>query len=134
MRKNSLIEQEIIKKFVIPNKQERIIYELGNPKKRNNVFWKFAGPDIFKSDCMKAVEHMDADELEKYLFQLGGTKRVYYIGSGNVGEMILQDACKRVCEGAICVIYCGNGIGYYQGEQECGVSPRFLLLENSIVS
>ena len=28
----------------------------------------------------------------------------------------------------ICIIYCGNGIGYYQGEQEYGPPPRYKLL------
>lgn len=27
------------------------------------------------------------------------------------------------------VSYCGNGIGYYQGEQEKGAPPRFMLLK-----
>lgn len=126
------IEIEIIKKFVNTNKQERIIGELANPKKRKSVvFMRFPGPDIFKENCLQPVNYMSQDELEKKLFQLGCVQEVYYIGESYIGEMALKDAARRANDGEICIVYCGNGIGYYQGEQEYGSPPRFLLSMNS---
>lgn len=45
---NKETEVEIIKKFIVKNKQERIIWKLQNAKKRKKVFWHFDHPDIFK--------------------------------------------------------------------------------------
>ena len=36
---NKETEVEIIKKFIVKNKQERIIWKLQNAKKRKKVFW-----------------------------------------------------------------------------------------------
>ena len=34
--------------------------------------------------------------------------------------MTLKESIKRIELGALCIVYCGNGIGYYQGEEENG--------------
>lgn len=44
---NKKIEIEIIKKFVVKNKQERIIWELSSEKRRQNVIWHFDHPSFF---------------------------------------------------------------------------------------
>ena len=45
---NSLdIEREIVEKYVKKHKQERILWELTNAKKRDGVIWKFAGKNIY---------------------------------------------------------------------------------------
>lgn len=123
------IEEEIIKKYVIKNKQERILWELSNPKKREEVFWRFAGQGIFKESCLQPVEYMYSSDMENFLFQLSGTKIVYFIGEDYIGELSLKDATRKANTGEICIIYCGNGIGYYQGELNYGGPPRFLLLQ-----
>lgn len=64
MRMNSNIESEIIKQFVIKNKQERVIWELSNSKKRKSIFWKFAGADIFKNDCLNKLDNMSGMSLK----------------------------------------------------------------------
>ena len=126
---NKRIENEIVTKYVKKNKQERILWELSNPKKREKVFWKFSGVTIFKENCLKAEKERSGDELTNYLFQLGGSMDVYYIGTSYVGILSLEQAVARADKGEICIIYCGRGFGYYQGEQECGKVPRFLLIQ-----
>lgn len=58
------------------------------------------------------------EEMKNYLHKLSGAENVYFIGEDYIGEMLLEQAAERANEGEICIIYCGNGIGYYQGEQE----------------
>ena len=128
MKINS-IEEEIVKKYVIKNKQERILWELSNPQKRPNIIWQFAGLRLFKKSCLQLTKYMPPEELEKCLFQLTEAKLVYFIGEDYIGELSLTQAAKRTNTGEICIIYCGNGIGYYQGEQDYGTPPRFLLME-----
>lgn len=126
---NCDIEYEIVKKYVKKNKQKRIIWEFSNSKKRRDVIWKFfAGPDIFKENCLHPIKYMSDSEMEQYLYQLSGSKNVYYIGEGYIGELLLKQAVKGANRGEICIIYCGDGIGYYQGEQEIGKPPRYLLM------
>ena len=121
------IEEEIIKTFVVKNKQERILWELGSSKKREQVFWRFAGTAIFKAECLNFLKYMTPNELEKYLSRFVHTKNVYYLGEDYIGGMSLKESLVRVNMGAICIIYCGNGIGYYQGEEDQGHRPRCLL-------
>lgn len=66
--------------------------------------------------------------MRDYIYILSREEFVYSIGKDYIGKMPLEQAAERANEGEICIIYCGNGIGYYQGEQEKGAPPRFLLL------
>ena len=124
---NKETEVEIIKKFIVKNKQERIIWKLQNAKKRKKVFWHFDHPDIFKKEILYPSTYKDAEHLEKVLYEMSGTRECYVIGECSIGTMQLRQACEEAWQGGICIIYCGNGIGYYQGEQEYGAPPRFLL-------
>lgn len=125
------IEEEIIRNYVKENKQERLIWELNSPKKRKSVIWKFAGSELFKTGCLTSIGYMPTDSMERYFYQLSGKTMVYFIGEDYIGQMVLKEAVQRAHEGEICIIYCGNGIGYYQGE---GVAkpPRYLLSSNQL--
>lgn len=120
---------EFIKRFVISNKQERLIWELESPKKRKNLFWRFAGSNIFKDGYLQETDYMSADELESELYQLGKSKVAYFIGKSYVGELSLKVAVEKASCGEICVIYCGNGKGYYQGEEDRANTPRYFLIQ-----
>ena len=126
------IELEIVRNYVNKNRQERIIWEFDNHKRRENIMLKrFASPDIFKKNCMDVVEYLSPNALEKYLSQFNKETNIYFIGENYIGDLSLKQAVNRANTGEICIIYCGNGIGYYQGEQENGKVPRFLLLKEN---
>lgn len=125
---NYNIEREIVKKYVKKNKQERIIYELDNPKKREHIIWKFAGTGLLKPECLRPVGYMSCKEMVNCLFELGEAQEVYFWGESYVGILALKQAVELAHIGEICIIYCGKGIAYYQGEQEKGRPPRFLLV------
>lgn len=121
------IEEEIVRSYVKENKQERLLWELNSPKKRRTVIWKFADPEIFKSNCLNSVAYMSAIQIEQRFSPILTNPNVYFIGEDYIGRLTLPQAARRAQEGEICVIYFGNGIGYYQGEQCTGKPPRFLL-------
>lgn len=124
------MEEEIVKNYVVKNRQERILWELSSPRKRSGIMWRhFPGVRLFKAECLQAADYMPPDVLEKRLFELSGAKSVYYMGADQIGEFSLKEAVKMADMNDVCIIYCGNGIGYYQGEQEYGNAPRFLLLK-----
>ena len=123
-----IIVEEIIKNFVVKNKQERIIWELNNQKKRENVMLRrFPGTSLFKERCLQPIEVDLACTMEERLLQLGGGKEVYFIGDDYIGLLPLSDAAKRATAGEICIIYFGNGKGYYQGERDYGTCASFFL-------
>ena len=123
----NFIEEEIIKLYIIKDKQERILWELSNHRKRESVIWKFSGPNLFKRDCLQPIEYMSQEKMEKYLSNRGGVEEVYFIGESIIGKLSLTQAVAKAHNGERCIIYCGNGFGYYQGEREDGTFPRFLL-------
>ena len=124
----TIIEEELIKKYVIKEKQNRLLWELKNPKKRNTVILRFAGTNCFKTNCLHAITYMSGDVMKRHLLHLSNAKDVYFVGESYVGTLSLEQAVAKAQTGEICIIYCGKGIGYYQGEQENGKPPRFLLL------
>ena len=125
-------ELEIIKNYVIKSKQERIIWEFENSEKRKHMMMtRFSGPDILKSSCLQPVNYMFPDEMEKSLFRLNGVREVYFMGESFIGNLSLKEAVKRANDGEICIIYCGNGVGYYQGGECGGSPPRYLLIQKS---
>ncbi len=123
------IENEIVQKYVVSNKQERIKWELSNSKKREAISKHFHKPTIFKTECLYPINYMDKTEMQTYLYNLSKKSNVYFIGEDYIGDLSLKEAVERASEGEICIIYCGEGIGYYQGEQEKGAPPRFMLVK-----
>lgn len=121
------LEEEIIRNYVKDSKQERLLWELNSPKKRGKVIWKFAGSELFKSNCLKPTQYMSAKQIEMHFSTAVASNNVYFMGEDYIGQMTLKEAAQRAQEGGICIIYCGNGTGYYQGEQCSGKPPRFLL-------
>lgn len=124
---NSEYIEEVIRNFVKKEKQDRLIWELNNPKKRESVIWHFSGPKIFKDTCLRPISYMDANEMTSFLFNLGNSRNVYFFGESYIGELSLSQAAAKASTGEICIIYLGSGVGYYQGEQEYGKPPRFML-------
>lgn len=123
---NSNVENEIIKNYVIKDKQERIIWELSTPKKREDVFWRFSGTNIFKPNCLLQVKDIPIDYLRKICSKQKNSG-AYIIGSSYIGEISLEESIRRAQNGEICIIYVGNGIAYYQGEECGGHRPRYVL-------
>ena len=125
------IEEEIIRKFIAKERQSRFLWEFRSQRKRSSVFWHFAGSNVFKSECLHPVAYMTSDKMRKWLLQHSGSKDVYFIGESYIGALSLDEAVTKAQYGEICIIYCGKGTGYYQGEPENGKTPRFLLLSQA---
>ena len=117
-------EQEIIRLFFRKDRQERLYWELSG-KKRSEFFWHLAGTRELKSACLHDLAG-DKRPLKQLLRQSGAGENVYFLGSSHIGPTSLEDALHRAEQGELCLIYLGNGIGYWQGEQN-PTQPRALL-------
>ena len=49
------------------------------------------------------------------------------MGESYIGEIDIRHAAFNANRGEICLIYCGDGRGYYQGEECDGKPPRYIL-------
>ena len=122
------IEQEIVQTYIVKNKRKRILWELDNPKKREYIlFNRFLGIDNWKKGCLQPVEYLTSEKLSYYLAEKSKKKEVYFIGEDYIGSLPIKDAVERTEMGEWCMIYCGNGYGYFQGEGGCIKPARYLL-------
>ena len=122
------IEQEIVQTYIAKNKRKRILWELDNPKKREYIlFNRFLGIDNWKKGCLQPVEYLTSEKLSYYLAEKSKKKEVYFIGEDYIGLLPIKDAVERTRKGEWCMIYCGNGYGYFQGEGGCIKPARYLL-------
>ena len=72
---------------------------------------------------------MSEEKMLSYLLPLCNGEEIYFIGESYIGKLSLKGAVQKAGMGEICIIYCGNGIAYYQGEQEKGGPPCYLLMQ-----
>ena len=122
------IEQEIVQTNIVKNKLKSILWELDNPKKREYIlFNRFLGIDNWKKGCLQPVEYLTSEKLSYYLAEKSKKKEVYFIGEDYIGPLSIKDAVERTEMGEWCMIYCGNGYGYFQGEGGCIKPARYLL-------
>lgn len=133
--KNDEIEKEIVDRFVIKPKRKRILWELNSSKKRNDAIWRFTTPHILRPECLKPIRFFDPKGLKNYLLKIKNKRIVYYLGHSFAGFVDIDQATEMSSNDLCCIIYCGDGIGYYQGEQYEGrgtgaAPPRFLLCAN----
>ena len=130
------IEMEIIKAFVNKNMQERFLFELCSPKKRKNGIGRLCHQydKIFNRDYMIEIPKDDLN-----LTGIGSMLKNHEINSNcyliSYDEEIdgmylpLMQALERVVGlGMPSIISCITGkLAYFEGEQEIGMPPRFIL-------
>ena len=75
----------------------------------------------------RPVEYLTSEKLSYYLAEKSKKKEVYFIGEDYIGPLSIKDAVERTEMGEWCMIYCGNGYGYFQGEGGCIKPARYLL-------
>lgn len=125
---NVEIEREIINCFFKKNKQERMIWELENPEKRKYFWNRIAHLTVLEESCLQVSEYKNYEELQQFLMEKSGRKEIYMIGESYIGEIAIEDAIDYLQKSEICILYCGNGIGYYQPEEDYGNFKKYILI------
>ena len=124
---NIEIEKEIIKFFFLKNKQERLIWELSDPGKRKSFRDRIAHPTLFDERYLYVSEMNNMDCLKLFLQEKSRKKEIYMIGESHIGEITIDDAIALLKKNEICILYCGNGVGYYQPEEDYGHFEKYIL-------
>ena len=129
------VEQEIISLFYPKNKRKRIRYELSkvdlnNQDSISDFQWRNMN-DIGHFN-LKNFHAEKAYPSKTELRELAGNTSVYYMGCHYYGWLSAEEAWEKAFESDVCLIYLGNGVAWYQGEQfsanGIGAAPeRFML-------
>ena len=128
------LEQTILDSYFINGYRKRLGYELRNINKRKRVLHSLCHnyASIIKPEALNLIVSSDATAIAKIILQQGGSKERCYVMSliANFDGVYvtLDDALESVVgNGMAALIYCNNGIAYFEAEQEQGPPPRFIL-------
>ena len=122
------MEQEFVQLFVKKSRQERILWEIGSKKYQDHVIAaRFHDTENFQIAYLRPLDYHLLDQLYALLHPYCADDKIYYMGGRCIALLPLDSACDYAERGDICILYCGNGVGYYQGEQSYGPPPRYLL-------
>ncbi|TQR16226.1 hypothetical protein [Psychrobacillus vulpis] len=130
---NKEIEEIIVKTFFVKRVQERVLFELASPQKRNDVFGR--RNNFIRTELMFEIPkpNSDPEEIEKLLKKQGAGNMCYVMTSLNSyidGEELplikaLEDL---IWSGMPFIISCiPNKLAYYQGEQAYGSPQKYIL-------
>ena len=130
---NKEIEEIIVKSFFVKRIQQRVLFELSSPQKRNDVFGR--RNDFLRTEFMFEVPtpNSDPEEIEKLLKKQGAGNTCYVMTSLESDidgeELPLIKALEElIWSGSPFIISCiPNKLAYFQGEQAYGPPQRFIL-------
>ena len=130
--KKIAIEKEIVKFFFQKKVRKRVEYELFSKKKRDNAIVRLIAPEFsLEPATMHPIDGAEPDDVIRKLIELGASKNdAYIMNLGDEGQYVTLDEAVNTAflSGMPVIVYCGNGIGYAQGELEVGPQSRFLLI------
>lgn len=132
---NAEVEREIVQNFVQKRSKERLRWELSSPKKRLGGMSKINKREYLDERKIYKIPHWSIDALMKQIFLLGGTRRTYYLSLDSYcqtddfpKEMDICDAISMARqEIGGCILYFGNGIGYYHEGEPYDTHQEYIL-------
>ncbi len=128
---NLQIEQEIIKRFVSPMKQKRLLYLAQKPKKRADLIWSFHASEILWEKCLVEIPGKEqySNTIHELMENLGASEKCYGISGieeidGKEGKLIeFLEIVVGYTIGTI--LYCPKtNIGYFEGGH---IKDRYVL-------
>ena len=127
---NLEIEKEIVDNYYQKRCKKRIKWELETPRRRRDAIWKMGDRKYLEEKRLHFVKYMSDKNLILKILEMGGTKRAYYMSIDFIGELTIEEAVRKAREDYWgCIVYFGNGIGYYhEGELE-KFPPEYILIK-----
>ena len=126
---NEMIDMLFLKKW-----RKRLRYDFIDKKKeREDRYFRYHnGEYIDELLVVEKVDQMPEEYTVKRLLELGAEKRCFLLANGVSGVFTLEVGIEEayIC-GLGAVIYCGNGVGYFQGEQCYGSPERWILVNKN---
>ncbi|MGL6200856.1 MAG: hypothetical protein ACRC3H_18190 [Lachnospiraceae bacterium] len=125
------IEKEIVELFFNKKIKKRVEYELSSKRKRIDAFFRLNESEVLNQKTIHPIYKVDQEDVIQKLIELGASEnKAYFMGyTEEDGYVTLAEAVDMAFYfGMPAIVYCGNGIGYIQGEQSYGPPERYLLI------
>lgn len=124
------IEKEIVDNYYQKWCKKRLKWELETPRRRSDAVWKMRLMKYLEEKKLHPIEYLPEKELKKKILELGGTKKAYLISIYFIGELSVEEGIREARRDDMgCILYFGNGVGYYhEGELEKR-PPEYILLK-----
>ena len=122
---------QMLKKFILKDKRDRILFELESEKKRQKAFSKMSDFDFcFRRELISAdLSHKTDDEAKNALLSLFGDADAFDLATMRVEKLLL--AFQRAVDSYMNdVLIVGEDNIVYVGEAEYGASEKCVLSWN----
>lgn len=129
-------EQDIIKEMIevlfIKKRRKRMEYLFLSKEKRNAAYFRYNGGDYIDKSIIKyRVNKLSMQDIYSTLIKEGGNKKCFMISCSESGLYSTMDALKSAINNGLgAMLYLGNGVGYFQGEQSVGSPEQYILVNN----
>ena len=129
------IESVFVAVFVLRARRERLTFELRSRAKRSRFFQKLSGRyfDYLDERLASATALGDPVSIGKMLLRKGAPANCHVM-SGVLPDLdgrevpLFEALSAVVWSGMPCIVICRPGqLAYFQGEQEAGPPPRYVL-------
>lgn len=124
---------EMIDMFFLKSWRKRMKYMfLQSKAKREDGWFRYNHGEFLDESCMKhQVNKLDRREIYKMLIEEGGNQKCFLISCSKSGIYDTWEGVDSVMDNGIGgMLYLGNGVGYFQGEQYIGSPERYILVND----
>lgn len=124
-----LVIEEMIDMLFFKKWRKRVKYDFAE-KRRNDFYFRYHNGEYLDHSIIKYnVNKMFIDDIFTLIIKEGGGKKSFFIVCGESGIMNTKDALVSIFnDGMGGLLYAGNGVGYFQGEQYIGPPERYILV------
>lgn len=129
------IEKGIVNLFYQKKYRDRIIWELETPRRRTQGISKMGKREYLDEKKLCQLPYLEIAEFIKQVSTLGGTHDAYFISIDSYyrfedfpQKISITDALNMARHDISgCILYFGNGIGYYHEGEPYDVSMEYIL-------
>ena len=122
---NEMIDMLFLKRW-----RKRIKYDFLSESRRNETYFRYHnGEYIDETNIKYRVNSYSKNDIYNILIAEGGNKMCFVILCGKSGVYSTQEGLElMMADGLGGMLYLGNGVGYFQGEQYIGSPERYILV------
>lgn len=127
------IISEMIDMFFLKDWRKRMKYMfIQSKRKREDIWFRYNhGKFIDESNIKHRVNAYGKDYIYNILMSEGGNKTCFLICCGESGIYNTWEGLVRLMPNGLGgMLYLGNGVGYFQGEQSIGSPERYVLVNH----
>ncbi len=125
------IIEEMVDTLFAKKWRKRAKYDFGSRKRRETAFFRYNSGEYLDSAAIKYnVTKLSEEEIYSLIQKEGGEQKCFAIMCLKNGIYDSLEGINEVMKGGMGgIIYFGNGVGYFQGEQYIGPPDRYVLVK-----